>query len=329
MQSLYGTVLSGRRAFPVLGLLLLLAGCESVPEPESPFKPAPPPTPFTKSEALSQFDAPPDEVYRIGEGDSVNIHVWDHPELTVTQSVGPDGVLTVPVAGPLRVAGMTREEAARSVRTMLGKLFDGITVTVRVDQYVANRVVILGKVKNPGVLRFDGRPTLLEAISRAGGLSDETRTYTHCAVVRGRDRVAWLDLKTLLEAGNLSLNLRLMPNDLVLIPEWTEAPVYILGQVQKPGPYKWTRGMTVLDGLALAGGLTRDAVTYRLSLVRPGINQQIILSEALLVDGIPGANVALEPGDILFAPNSLIAEVGYVLEKLNPFGWVFLARAMR
>lgn len=311
-------------------LLLALAGCETVPEPPpSPFKPPPPATPFTKSEALSQFDAAANETYRIGEGDAVTLNVWDHPELTVTQSVGPDGVLTVPVVGPMRVAGMSREEAAKAVRAALSKLFDGITVTVRVEQYTSNRVIILGKVKNPGVQKFEGQPTLLEAISRAGGLSDDTRTYTHCAVVRGRDRVAWLDLKTLLEAGNLSLNLRLKPNDLILIPEWTEAPIHILGQVTKPGPYKWTRGMTILDALSLAGGTTREAAPNRISLVRPALGERLVFDQSDVVDGIAGATVAIEPGDILWVPSSVLSEIGYIFEKLNPFGWVFLAQAVR
>lgn len=325
-----GNLLLRTCACLVLGLASTLSGCESFPEPPpSPFKPAPPAMPYAKSDALAQFEASSDEGYRIGEGDSVTLHVWDRPELTVTQTVGPDGVLTVPVVGPMRVTGLSREEAAKAVRHALDKFFDGLTVTVRVDQYTSNRVVVLGKVRIPGVQKFDGPPTLLEALSRAGGLSDDTRTFTHCAVVRGRDRVVWLDLRTLLEAGDLSLNLRLKPNDLVLIPEWVEAPVYLLGQVAKPGPYKWTRGMTVLDALALAGGLTRDAATFRIVLVRPGLEEKIILEQTDLVSGVPGANVAVQPGDILYVPSNILAEVGYILEKINPFGWVFLAQTVR
>src|SRR5204862_3197934 len=111
----------------MIGVLFLLAGCESPPEPPTDsFKAPTPPMPYSASKALQLFEASAVESYRIGEGDAVALQVWDRPELSVTQTVGPDGVLTVPVAGPLKIAGMSREEAAKAVRSMLSRLFDGI-----------------------------------------------------------------------------------------------------------------------------------------------------------------------------------------------------------
>ena len=149
---------------------LALWGCHAAPEvPQEDFAPAPPPRPYSSAEALRQFEAPSEEVYRLGEGDNLTIQIWDHVELSGAQVIGPDGRITLPVAGSLRVAGLTREDAAKIIKEALSKSFDGIVATVKVDQYVANRVVILGKVKTPGVYRFESQPTLLEALSRAGG----------------------------------------------------------------------------------------------------------------------------------------------------------------
>jgi polysaccharide export outer membrane protein len=227
---------------------------------------------------------------------------------------------------------MTREEAAKAVKTALSKFYEGLAVTVRVDQYVANKVVIIGRVKTPGVQRFDNIPTLLEAISRAGGLAEDAAQHhnlSHVAVVRGRDRVAWLDLRNLLEAGDLSLNLRLKRNDVVIIPDFWDQPVYVLGQVVKPGPIRWMPGMSYVDALALAGGATRDAATYNIVLIRPSKNLRINIPQSSLLDPTLGTNVSVERGDILFVPSSLLADLGYVFEKLNPFGWVFLAQAVK
>jgi len=309
-----------------------LAGCGgSAPvEPSASFGPPPLPKAYSSSEALRAFDSAPDEYYRLGEGDVLTLQVWDHAELSGPQVVGPDGRITLPVSGELKVAGMTREEATRSVKEMFSKSFESIVVTVRVDQYVANRVIVLGKVKTPGVLRFDTQPTLLEVLSRAGGLVDDPiKNLTHCAVIRGRDRMAWLDLRALLEGADLTLNLRLRPNDLVLVPEWGDLPVYALGQVTKPGPYRWIPGMTVVDVLAQAGGVTRDANSRQIFLVRPSRNERRMIDQNDLVEPFPGANVAVERGDIVFVPNSVMADVGYLFEKLQPFAWVFVATQVK
>ncbi len=131
-----------------------------------------------------------------------------------------------------------------------------------------------------------------------------------------------------MEAGDLSMNLRLQANDIVLVPEWTDQPVYALGQLMKPGPIRWFRGMTVLDALSLAGGMTRDA-NNTIHLVRPSRNDSTAISQNDHLDPSSGANVAVERGDILYVTTNMLADVGYLFEKLNPFGWVFVAQTVR
>jgi polysaccharide export outer membrane protein len=311
---------------------VLLAGCasgydvvdERVPTP-------PPPRPYSSAESLKQFDAAPQEAYRIGAGDQVNVQVWEKPELSGLQYVGPDGALTVPLVGTVAVAGLTREDAARAIRDPLAKLYTGVSVTLRVEQYQANRVTVVGKVKTPGVYRFENAPSLLEAIAKAGGLSTEAPqvNLTHCAVIRGRDRVAWIDLGSLIDGRDVGLNLRLKPEDLVLVPEDADLPVYVLGQVAKPGPIRWTRGMSFVDALAQAGGTTRDSLPSGIYLVRPREGKRYIISEGDILGPEKGTNVALERGDIIYVPTNFLADVGYLLEKLNIWSWVFVGTSVR
>lgn len=292
-------------------------------------KPPPRPTPYTSKEVLKQFDTAPDPEYRLGEGDAISIQVWDHADLSGSQVVGPDGAITVPVAGTLRVTGLTRDEATKAVKDAMSKFYAKINVTIRVDRYVSNRVVVLGRVRTPGVMQFDTMPTLLEALARAGGVAtDEKTNLTHCAIMRGRDRVAWIDLRNLLQDANLSLNLRLRPNDLIFIPDRGDLPIYVLGQVQKPGLVRWTSNLTLLDAIAQAGGATRDAAST-LHVISPsrGLRTTVVLDELQI--GVKGHNVILQGGDIVYVTTSGLAEVGYVLEKLNPFSWVFLGATVR
>ena len=292
--------------------------------------PAPkPPRPHSPSETLKEFDAAVSEAYRLGEGDQVFVQVWEKPDLSGIQFVGPDGALTIPLVGTMKVAGMTREEAAKSIRDSLSRLYTGISVTLRVDQYIANRVTVVGRVKSPGVIRFEKPPSIMEAIARAGGLLDGPVNLTHCAVIRGRNRVAWIDLPSLMSGQELSLNLRLKADDVVLIPEDGDLPVYVLGQVLKPGAFRWTRGMTVLDAIAQAGGVHRDSNSTQIVLVRPSTNRRVVLSQDDILAPVNAVNAGLERGDIIFVPSNILADIGYVLDKLNAFSWVFLADTLR
>jgi polysaccharide biosynthesis/export protein len=320
------------RAFRWGALVLLAAavGCAASEDPSVEGFPAPaPPRPHSTSDALKEFDAAVAEPYRIGEGDQVLVQVWEKPDLSGSQFVGPDGALTIPLVGTMKVAGMTREEAAKSIRDSLSRLYTGISVTLRVEQYVANRITVVGRVKTPGVVRFEKSPSVMEAIARAGGLVDGPVNLTHCAVIRGRNRVAWLDLPSLMSGQELALNLRLKADDVVLIPEDGDLPVYVLGQVTKPGAYRWTRGMRVMDAIAQAGGVTLDSMPSQILLVRPSTNKRVILSQDDILAPINAANAGLERGDILYVPTNVLADIGYVLNKLNAFSWVFLADALR
>ncbi|HLY75147.1 MAG TPA: SLBB domain-containing protein, partial [Planctomycetota bacterium] len=236
---------------------------------------------------------------------------------------------TVPVAGTVHVAGLTREDAADAVRKSLSRFYTGIAVTVRVEQYISNRVTVVGRVKTPGVIRFEKSPSLLEVLARAGGLVEGPVNLTHCAVIRGRDRMAWIDLKSLSDGRDPSLNLRLNADDLVLIPEDADLPIYVLGQVFKPGAYRLTRGMSVLDAIALAGGTTLDSLPSNMLLVRPSQNRRVIVSLNDILGPVNTSNVSLENGDIIYVPTNILADIGYVLEKLNPYSWYFAYQTSR
>ncbi|HYF00075.1 MAG TPA: polysaccharide biosynthesis/export family protein, partial [Planctomycetota bacterium] len=243
--------------------LLVLAGCSSSPEARIPagFTPPPPAPAHTAGDALALFEGQAgDEDYRIGEGDVLNLVVWERADLSGEHVVGPDGRITMPFVGPLKVAGMTRAEAGTAVKDALARFYANAVVAVRVQNYVSNQVVVLGRVTTPGAIAFPSRPTLLEALARAGGVARDTAgnatpALTHCAIVRGRDKVAWVDLRRLLESGDVSLNLRLRAGDVVFVPDWEDVPVYVLGQVARPGPIRWSPGLSVLDAVARAGGL--------------------------------------------------------------------------
>lgn len=275
------------------------------------------------TELLAQFEGPAEELYRLGQGDKIRVDVWGRPEMSGDHVVGPDGRVTLPVVGGVKVVDLASDEAAAAMTTAVRRAYTDASVTISIREYAANRVLILGRVSNPGALHFDTRPTLLEVITRAGalpvgGIGADKAALTRCAVFRGRDRVVWIDLKSLLTGRNLALNIRLKRDDVVYVPDASDQLVYVLGYVDKPGAYTLTPDMSLLDALAQAGGPTPDAAPGRMKLVRPGMNLDADVDLADFLRGNPERNYALEEGDILYVPPNHLATVGYVLEKLGP-----------
>jgi polysaccharide export outer membrane protein len=130
--------------------------------------------------------------------------------------------------------------------------------------------------------------------------------------------VIWVDLKYLLTRSDPSYNIRLKPNDLVYIPDSNDTSVYVLGAVHRPGAYRLTPDMSVLDALAQAGGPNEDAAPQEMVIYRAGRNALENIPLKSLTTADRKVNFALEEGDTIYVPKSGIANVGYVLRQLLP-----------
>ncbi|MEY2688432.1 MAG: hypothetical protein RL375_2630 [Pseudomonadota bacterium] len=265
-----------------------------------------------------------DEPYRIGRGDIVKVDVYGRPEVSGRQIVGPDGRISLPLAGPVLLADLTREEAVERVNQRLRTLYTHPATSVGVEEYLSNQITVLGRVERSGVQRFAQLPTLAEVLANAGAmpLQDKTSLPTRCSIVRGRDKLIWVDLKALL-AGDLAYNIRMRKGDLVFIPDPTETAVHVLGAVAKPGVYRLTPRMTLLDALSQAGGANENANAGRIGVYRAGAGRVEVFDLAALIDPGRRAHVALEDGDVVFVPNSLTADFGYLMRQIAPAVSVF------
>ena len=271
-------------------------------------------------EVLAQFEAEADPVYRLGEGDHITVTVWSRPELSGKHIIGPEGFITVPVVGSMRISEKTREGASDEITKALAVYYSHPAVTVGVDEYQNNRVTVLGRVLSPGIQKFERPPELLEALARAGSLPvlDKQATLTRCAVFRGRDRVIWVDLQRLLSYGDVTYNIRLKPNDLIYIPDSNETLVYVMGEVDKPGAYRLTPEMSLMDALAQAGGPGINGNIDGITLYRPSEDASQVTPFKDLMTGEKKVNFALHEGDVIYVPKKGIAEVGYILQQLLP-----------
>jgi polysaccharide biosynthesis/export protein len=273
----------------------------------------------TVDDELPQIQ-PPNGKYILGSGDVVTVTVWGHPELSGQRTVGPDGEIQLPFVGSFRVAGLNADDASGKLTSALREDYLNTAASLTVDKYNSNQVIVLGHVEHQGVLTFSGTPTLLEALAMAGpapGKDDQSGMPVRCAIIRGRDSVMWVDLHPLMKGTDVSLNIPLHRNDLVFVPDPDEELVYVMGQVKNPGPYPLTANMSFLEALTRAGGPSDNAQQGKIVLARPSKNTEQVIDLEHLVQ-TSGTNNQLESGDIVYVPKSGLAQVGYVLQQLNP-----------
>ena len=291
--------------------------------PDDDFKPKRRLQKSSPLDALKEFERNAPSTYTYGEGDDIIVEVFAHPELTGKHVIGPDGVITLPVAGNVHLADLSREAGEKAVVDAYARYYEGLSVVIRTEAYASNRVFVLGRVAHPGILQFETMPTLLEAITRAGslpvgGFGGDKAAINRCVIFRGRDSVVWVDLKPLFKEGNLAYNIQLQRNDVIYLPDSDDQSVYVLGEVVKPGAYSLHADMTFLDAFAGAGGETKDGITTHIHLIRPSKNldREISLKELMQ----PGANVnfALADGDIIYVPRRGLAKFGYFLQQFGP-----------
>jgi len=271
---------------------------------------------------MRDLEPAPDEEYRLGKGDEITVDFAGHPELMAKLVVGPDGRISLPLAGELMLAGLTRPEAAKVIDDALLTYYTNIAAQVTVTKYVANKVLVLGAVEHPGVVTFDGPPTLLEALSRSGletGPNKASQIPERCAIYRGNDQVVWVDLKKLIESGNALADLRLRRDDVVYVPNGGERFVSVLGEVQHPGAVQLTSASTLASVLAAAGGFAEPAGNKpHIQIVDPEEGTSRVLAFNDLLNPDKDLEISLRPGQIIFVPQSKFFRATYAVQRLSP-----------
>lgn len=205
--------------------------------------------------AMSSFAAlSAQEPYTLGASDKVRISVFKHPDLETLIRIGPSGNISVPLLGSLQLEGLTEREAEQKIAERLssGGFVNNPQVTVSIEEYASRLASVLGYVNEPGKFVIPRGARVVDLLALAGGASDE-----------GDDRVVLtryatgeayeIDLIPILAAGQQNQNREVEPNDVLYVPPMRQ--FYIYGAVDASGAYRLKRNMTVMQAIAVAGGL--------------------------------------------------------------------------
>ncbi|MBI4566679.1 MAG: polysaccharide biosynthesis/export family protein [Planctomycetes bacterium] len=253
------------------------------------------------------------KAYLIHPGDELRFVVLGQPDLSFDARVPADGAIDYPLIGRLRLAGRTPEEARGELAERLGKDYLAAPeVSIFVKEYARRYVYILGAVSAPREYEVPngGFVTLLQIITRSGGFLEDAAKHS-VSIFRRREEgspgrmTISVNVRQIQEG--LDRDPTLLPGDIVFVP--AREKVYVLGQVARPGAFvvDADHGLTAHQAISLAGGFTRIANDANVRLIRrdqKGARMLYVLNLANVANGRPEDDVPLQPGDLLFVPES-------------------------
>lgn len=168
--------------------------------------------------------APPQSEYVIGPGDTLQIFVWQHPEVSVTIPVRPDGRISTPLVEDVVAVGKTPTQLARDLEGQVGQYIRTPSVSVIVTNFVgtfSNQVRVVGQAAAPQAIPFRQDMTLLDVMIQVGGLSP-TAAGNRSKIIRrtgGQEEEIRVRIEDLLNDGDTSRNIVMQPGDVLIIPE--------------------------------------------------------------------------------------------------------------
>ena len=249
----------------------------------------------------------------IAPGDLVHMQVADTPEMQEEARVTDTGEIPVVGIGEVKIAGLAPADAASAIKDQLvsAHYLNHPEVTVSVEQYATQNISIIGEVKSSGVYSINTSRPALDVIALAGGLTPEADR--HILIERQGDTAHPVPYFLSNNAQNaIGSQVMINPGDTIVVPR--SGIVYILGDVNRPGGYVMSNNesqLTLLQGLALAGGITRAAKQQKARLIRREQGGSFHDLPLVLDDYQKGkrADIALEPGDVLYVPFSYARNV--------------------
>jgi polysaccharide export outer membrane protein len=224
--------------------------------------------------ALLVGGTPAAQEYTIGPGDVLKITVWGHDDLSKDYPVAQDGRVPFPLIGSVQAVGLSTAELAKRIRDLLEKDYlVNPQVIVGVKEYLSKKVNVMGEAEKPGLFYLTGPTTLLELLSKAGGLSKTAGKDLVLVRTEGADGKARAAGSTILrldvrkiQSGDVKENILLQNGDMMFVPK--ASAFFVLGEVNKPGTFPLDKETSVLEAVTLAGGFGPTAAASGVKVLR-------------------------------------------------------------
>lgn len=237
--------------------------------------------------------------YRLGAGDNVIIDVWGASQETFESTISPDGVVIIEGVGPIKLAGLTVQQAKTTLKNKLGERYADCQFNLSVGDVRSIQVQVVGEVIIPGTYTLSSLSSAFNALYAAGGIN-ETGTLRNIKVFRNGRNIATIDVYDFLMHGNSSGNVRLEDNDVIMVGPY-DCLVNVRGKVKRPMFYEMKSTESVKQLLAYAGGMTGNAYTKNVRLTRKAGEEYSIHT----IDEFQMSSFCIKDGDSLYVDSIL------------------------
>lgn len=259
---------------------------------------------------------------KLGVDDLIAVSVYDAPELTRTARVEEDGTIHLPLLKDgVQAAGLLPRqlETSIAVSLKLEQILVDPFVKVTVVEYHSRPISVMGAVHRPVTFQSVGKVTLLDALARAEGLTNDAGTEV--LITRG-GLVERIPLKKLMKDADPSVNFELHGGEEIRVPE--AGKIFVVGNVRKPGAFQVrdANDNSVLRMVALSEGLlpfaAKEAYIYRRD--EKGAKQEIpVPLEQIMQRKSP--DVKLETDDVFYVPDNKTRRTTFtIIDRITAFG---------
>jgi len=255
---------------------------------------------FAAATGIASAQQPGGRAYLLGPGDVIRITVFQNPDMQTDTRITDQGMITFPLIGSVQVGGGTATQAEQKIAAALksGGFVRQPQVNVVVQQFRHRQVSVLGYVSRPGRYPMEDQTLrLADALALAGGpiLSADDKLFILREVDGTQQRIV-VDFDAGVLYNDLQKNVEILGNDTIYVPK--QSYIYIYGQVNRPGQYRLERNMTVMQGLAVGGGVTLRGTEKGLTVRRRDSGGNVETLNAGLQD-------KLQADDVIYVKESV------------------------
>lgn len=310
---------------------------------------------FSPSTFAPSDDTPINSSYSMGPGDKLLVNYYGSDEKTEEVFVNREGIVVLPLLGPVNVTGMTYGEASKYIQDKAKSELIGTQINISIREVRSVGVYVLGEAYKPGKYLLSGLSTVTNALFISGGVNKKG-SLRNIQIKRDNKTVATYDFYDFLLRGSLDSEITLQDGDIIFIP-FIENSVIMGGAFKRPHRYEFKEGETLRDVVELAGGfdtevmdgsrielstLDRSASTRSLTylnlaedakkLIKDGDVLNVSFTSGLTPQSITLTGEVKNPGEYSIRPGETILEIinragGYTDEAYFQ-GAVFLRKAV-